>query len=68
MPPSLVQAEFKKQQKNPGVTEFQSIANRGHSLTIDDGWRDVADLSLAFIQRFVQPRAATERERADTTA
>ena len=39
----------------PGVTEIAKVAGRGHALTIDSGWRDVADLSLAFIRRFVQP-------------
>jgi hypothetical protein len=26
---------------------------RGHSLTIDSGWRQVADTALAFLKRFV---------------
>jgi non-heme chloroperoxidase len=26
--------------------------NRGHSLTIDSGWREVADTALKFVQRF----------------
>jgi non-heme chloroperoxidase len=29
------------------------IKNRGHSLTTDNGWREVADTALAFIKRFV---------------
>jgi non-heme chloroperoxidase len=35
------------------VTEIVKIPNRGHSLTIDHGWSDVADTALAFIRRFV---------------
>jgi non-heme chloroperoxidase len=35
------------------VTEFREIPNRGHALTIDGGWREVADAALAFVQRFV---------------
>jgi hypothetical protein len=31
------------------------IAGRGHALTIDHGWREVADTALAFIGRFVKP-------------
>jgi pimeloyl-ACP methyl ester carboxylesterase len=27
--------------------------NRGHALTVDSGWREVADTALAFIRRFV---------------
>lgn len=33
------------------MTEIVSVPNRGHSLTIDSGWRDVADMALAFIQK-----------------
>jgi hypothetical protein len=40
------------------VTEIVKIAGRGHALTIDSGWRDVADTALAFVQRFVEPRPA----------
>jgi non-heme chloroperoxidase len=35
------------------VTEIVMIPNRGHALTIDSGWREVADTALAFIRRFV---------------
>jgi non-heme chloroperoxidase len=37
------------QQHNPAVTEFHEMPNRGHSLTIDHGWREVAEIALAFI-------------------
>jgi hypothetical protein len=29
------------------------MKGRGHSLTIDSGWREVADTALAFVKRFV---------------
>ena len=29
------------------------MKGRGHSLTIDNGWREVADTALAFIKRYV---------------
>jgi len=32
------------------VTEFETITNRGHALTIDHGWREVADKAFAFGQ------------------
>ena len=38
---------------NPGVTEIIEIKGRGHALTIDSGWREVADTALAFVKRFV---------------
>ena len=36
------------------MTEITKVLNRGHSLTIDSGWRDVADTALRFVQRFTQ--------------
>jgi pimeloyl-ACP methyl ester carboxylesterase len=52
VPRAISQAAFKRQRRNPGVTEFAEIPNRGHALTIDNGWREVADTALAFIARF----------------
>lgn len=52
VPPAISQATFKLQEKNSGVTEFADIPNRGHSLTIDAGWLEVCNTSLAFVQRF----------------
>ena len=61
IPPVLARAAFKKQRRNSAVTEFTEVANRGHSLTIDNGWREVADKALAFVRRFAQP-SLTVRE------
>jgi pimeloyl-ACP methyl ester carboxylesterase len=55
VPWSIANASYKKQKRNPGVTEIMKVPDRGHSLTIDHGWREVAESSLAFIQRFVKP-------------
>jgi non-heme chloroperoxidase len=54
VPRSVSQATYKKQRRNEDVTEFVEIAGRGHALTIDRGWREVADTALAFVQRFVK--------------
>ncbi|HTQ81227.1 MAG TPA: alpha/beta hydrolase [Thermoanaerobaculia bacterium] len=54
VPWSIANASFKQQQHNSGVTEITEIPNRGHALTIDSGWREVADKALAFIRRFVE--------------
>jgi non-heme chloroperoxidase len=55
VPWSIANASYKRQKRNPGITEIVEIEGRGHSLTIDHGWREVCDTTLAFIQRFVQP-------------
>jgi non-heme chloroperoxidase len=49
----LANASYKRQERNEGVTEIVEIANRGHSLTIDSGWREVCDKALEFVKRFV---------------
>jgi pimeloyl-ACP methyl ester carboxylesterase len=51
--PAIANASYKRQRRNPGVTETVTIPNRGHSLTIDSGWREVCDTALAFVKRFV---------------
>jgi pimeloyl-ACP methyl ester carboxylesterase len=53
-PWAIANASYKKQAKNEhAVTEIVEIPNRGHSLTIDSGWQEVAQTALDFIQRFV---------------
>ena len=59
VPWAIANASYKQQKSNPSVTEITKIPGRGHSLTIDSGWRDVADISLAFVGRFVSPTVAT---------
>jgi pimeloyl-ACP methyl ester carboxylesterase len=53
VPPAITNAEYKLQRKNDGVTEMIEIKGRGHALTIDSGWRDVASTALDFVRRFV---------------
>ena len=53
VPPAIANAAYKKQKRNEGVTEIAQMAGRGHALTIDSGWREVADTALAFVRRFV---------------
>jgi non-heme chloroperoxidase len=53
VPWAIANAAYKRQRRNPGVTEIVKIPNRGHSLTIDHGWREVAQRALDFVKRFV---------------
>ncbi len=55
VPWAIANASFKRQQRNNGVTEIKKIPNRGHSLTIDSGWREVAETALQFVKQFVEP-------------
>jgi pimeloyl-ACP methyl ester carboxylesterase len=52
VPWAIANASYKRQKRNAAVTEIVKIPNRGHSLTIDSGWREVADTALAFVERF----------------
>jgi non-heme chloroperoxidase len=52
VPWAIANASFKKQKRNESTTEIVEIPGRGHALTIDSGWREVADTALAFVQRF----------------
>ncbi|MCW2934410.1 MAG: alpha/beta hydrolase [Actinomycetia bacterium] len=58
VPWAITNASYKHQSDNKGVTEIVEMPGRGHALTIDSGWREVADTALAFAQRFSDPRPA----------
>ena len=49
---AIANASYKRQKGNPGVTEIKAMPNRGHSLTIDHGWQEVAQTALDFVKRF----------------
>jgi pimeloyl-ACP methyl ester carboxylesterase len=51
--PAIAKAAYKRQRRNEGLTELRTIPNRGHALTIDSGWREVAQTALDFVKRFV---------------
>jgi pimeloyl-ACP methyl ester carboxylesterase len=52
VPWAIANATYKRQKRNPAVTEIKQIPNRGHSLTIDSGWEEVAQAALDFVKRF----------------
>lgn len=53
VPPVVANASFELERRNTGVTEIVQIPDRGHALTTDSGWREVAGKALAFVQRHV---------------
>jgi non-heme chloroperoxidase len=52
VPPVVSQGAYKRQQKNAGVTKYSEIPGRGHSLTIDHGWREVANVAFTFVDEY----------------
>ena len=53
VPLAIAKASYNRQKRNEAVTEYVVIPNRGHSLTIDSGWQEVAKTALDFVKRFV---------------
>jgi non-heme chloroperoxidase len=66
VPWAIAHAAYKRQRRNPGVTEIVKIPNRGHALTIDHGWREVAQTALDFVDRFAAPPRPAARTRIDS--
>jgi pimeloyl-ACP methyl ester carboxylesterase len=50
VPPVLVRSALRVYSKSPAVTEFKEFDGRGHSLTIDSGWRELAEYCLNWLQ------------------
>lgn len=50
VPEAITKSTYKKYRKSSAVTEIKEFEDRGHSLTIDHGWREVADSVLAWIR------------------
>jgi len=46
VPLKVTKEVFSLYSKGPSDTEFHEFDGRGHSLTIDNGWKDVAEISL----------------------
>jgi non-heme chloroperoxidase len=57
VPWAIANASYKQQADNKGVTEITEMPGRGHALTIDHGWPEVAGTALAFVQRFAPASA-----------
>jgi pimeloyl-ACP methyl ester carboxylesterase len=50
VPPVLVKSTLKAYGKSKAMTEIKEFPGRGHSLTIDSGWRELAEYSLIWLQ------------------
>ncbi|MFF7331207.1 alpha/beta hydrolase [Streptomyces sp. NPDC090306] len=51
VPESVTRSTLKQYRHSEAVTEITEFPDRGHSLTIDSGWREVADTALAWLRR-----------------
>ena len=50
VPWAIAHASYERQRRNPAVTRIIKVPNRGHALTIDHGWREVAQAALDFVK------------------
>ena len=49
VPPAITRAIAKRYHGSGAVTDFREFPDRGHSLTVDSGWAEVADAVLAWL-------------------
>jgi pimeloyl-ACP methyl ester carboxylesterase len=49
VPEVLVKSAARQYRKSPASTELHTFANRGHSLIIDSGWKEIAEDCLAWL-------------------
>ena len=59
VPWAIVSASCERQSRNPGVTKIVSMPNRGHSLTIDHGWKEIAEMALTFVEEYAPAKVGT---------
>jgi pimeloyl-ACP methyl ester carboxylesterase len=51
VPEVVAKAAYKLYAGSGAVTDYQSFPDRGHSLVLDHGWREIADFTLAWLNR-----------------
>jgi len=51
VPEVITEATLKQYRHSDAVTELEEFADRGHSLIIDSGWREVAGRCLSWLAR-----------------
>ena len=51
VPEAVTRATVKQYRHSDAVTDLTEFPDRGHSLTIDSGWREVADTALVWLRK-----------------
>jgi pimeloyl-ACP methyl ester carboxylesterase len=49
-PPAVVKATLKRYRKSAAVTDIKEFPDRGHTIALDGGWREVADSALDWLK------------------
>ena len=50
VPATVSRQTLKLYKKSSAVTHYKEFPDRGHSLGLDSGWREIADSSLAWLK------------------
>src|SRR5712691_2780492 len=50
VPAAITKSTLKQYRRSPAVTHYKEFPDRGHSLALDSGWREVADTVLAWLK------------------
>jgi non-heme chloroperoxidase len=50
VPAAITRSTLKQYRASSAVTDLKEFPDRGHSLCLDGGWRDVADAALAWLE------------------
>jgi pimeloyl-ACP methyl ester carboxylesterase len=53
VPATVTRSTRKLYQETPAMTDYHEFPDRGHSLVIDGGWREVADAALRWLEHSV---------------
>jgi pimeloyl-ACP methyl ester carboxylesterase len=50
VPPAISKSTLKQYRNSSAVTDYKEFPDRGHSLALDSGWREVADSVLSWLK------------------
>ena len=51
VPEAITKSTLKQYKHSTAVTDLIDFPDRGHSLVIDHGWREIAEASLTWLQK-----------------
>jgi esterase/lipase len=51
VPEAITKSTLKQYRYSPAVTDLLEFEDRGHSLTVDSGWREVAEACLSWLDK-----------------
>jgi pimeloyl-ACP methyl ester carboxylesterase len=62
VPAAITKSTRKQDRTSSAVSEYKEFPDRGHSLTIDHGWREIADAVLTWLKQYAPAKPRPPRE------